>query len=152
MKASEMHGYFYEDLNAGVIIDHGSGRVVTQVDNKLVAELTACNHPLHTDENYAKNTEFGNITLSGIGTFSIIYGMSSSLLSMHAIANLAWKDVKFLYPVYIRDTLYAKSEILFKRESKSRPTQGVVHVKTIGLNQHNNLVISFERVFLMKRK
>src|SRR6185437_11722756 len=98
------------------------------------------------------NTEFGNITLSGIASFSIIYGISSSALSTNAIANLEWKNVKFLHPVFVGDKLYAKSEILKKRESKSRPMQGIIHVKTIGLNQHNKLVISFERVYLIKKK
>jgi itaconyl-CoA hydratase len=152
MKTFETNGYFYEDLNVGTAINHDHGRTVTQIDNKLVGELTAFNHPLHTDVTYAETTEFGNITLSGIGTFSIVYGLSSSLLSINAITNLEWANVKFLNPVYIGDTLYAKSEILFKRESKSRPTQGIIHIKTIGLNQHNNLVISFERVFLIKRR
>lgn len=152
MKAFETNDYFYEDVNVGTTIDHDHGRTVTQIHNELVAELTAFSHPLHTDATYAKMTEFGNITLSGIGIFSIVYGMSSSLLSINAITNLEWTDVKFLNPVYIGDTLYAKSEILFKRESKSRPTQGIIHVKTIGVNQHKNIVISFERVFLIKRK
>jgi len=152
MTKSVPNGYFYEDLNVGATINHSIGRPVTQVDNRLVADLTGFSHPLHTDVTYAETTEFGNITLSGIATFSIVYGISSSLLSRNVITNLEWTDVKFINPVYIGDALYAKSEIIFKRESKSRPTQGIIHVKTLGVNQHSNIVISFDRAFLIKRK
>jgi len=144
-------GHFYEDLHVGDILEHDLERSVTHAENKLVEDLTAYIHPLHSDENFAKNTEFGNITLNGIATFSMIYGMSSLQLSTHAIANLEWKNVMFINPVFMGDKLRAKSEILMKRESKSRPTQGIIHIKTIGLNQINNIVISFERVYLIKK-
>ena len=106
-------------------------------------------HPLHFDEEYAKGTEFGKPLICSPLTLAILVGMSVSDVSEKAIANLGWKEIALVAPVFPGDTLYAESEVLDKRVSKSRPSAGVVTVKTTGLNQHGKIVCVFERSMLV---
>jgi itaconyl-CoA hydratase len=85
-------------------------------------------------------------------TLSIVVGMSVTDLSYKAIGNLGWNDIKLSAPVFAGDTLYAESEVLAKRESKSRPTQGIVTVRTLGRNQADQVVISYERTILVPKR
>jgi itaconyl-CoA hydratase len=106
-------------------------------------------HPLHFDLNYASQTEFEKPLMNSTLTLALVSGMSVSDTSQRAIANLGWDKVRLLAPVFEGDTLYAESEVLAKRLSKSRPGQGIVAIKTRGINQHDVPVISFERSFLI---
>ena len=108
-------------------------------------------HPLHFDTEYASKSEFGKPLVNSCLTLSIVAGMSVSDISQKTIANLGWDKIKLTAPVYVGDTLYAESVVLSKRESKSRPTQGIVSVRTTGFNQDGKEVISYERTMLIPK-
>jgi acyl dehydratase len=109
-------------------------------------------HPLHFDAEYAKHSEFGRCLVASPFTVSLIVGMSVSDVSQKAIANLGWTDIKLTHPVFAGDTLYAESEVLAKRESKSRPDAGIVSVRSTGKNQDGTVVCTFDRTMLVQRR
>ena len=109
-------------------------------------------HPLHFDKEYAKDSEFGQILVNSCFTLSIVAGMSVSDVSQKAIANLGWTDIVLPHPLYVGDTLYAESEVMEKRESKSRPDDGIVTVKTTGKNQDGVVVASYLRSALIPKE
>ncbi len=109
-------------------------------------------HPLHIDEEYGKQTEFGQTLISSAVTFCVINGLTVNTLSAKAVANLGWDKVRLINPVFVGDTLYAESKILSKRLSKKRPHQGIVVVETVGYKQDGSQVIIFERTILIPRK
>ena len=109
-------------------------------------------HPLHFDAHYAKKTEFGRPLVNSALTLSIVAGMSVSDLSQKAIANLGWENIKLTAPVFAGDTLYAESEVLATRESKSRPPQGIVSARTTGVNADGTIVITYDRSFLVPKE
>ena len=109
-------------------------------------------HPLHFDTEYASKSEFGKPLVNSCLTLSIVAGMSVSDISQKTIANLGWDKIKLTAPVYVGDTLYAESVVLSKRESKSRPTQGIVSVRTTGFKKDGKEVISYERTMLIPKK
>jgi len=144
-------GSYYEDFRVGDIIKHWPGRTITEADNTWFTLLTMNTHPVHFDHNYAKHQMFGKALVNSTLTLSIVVGMSVRETSQNAIANLGWEEIKLPAPVFIGDTLYAESEVLHMRESKSRPEAGIVSFKTTGYNQNNDIVISYKRSFLAKR-
>ena len=109
-------------------------------------------HPLHFDAEYASKSEFGRPLVNSCLTLSIVVGMSVSDISQKAISNLGWTDIKLSAPVFAGDTLYAESEVLAKRESAFRPTQGIVTVRTLGRKQDGATFISFERAVLIPKR
>ncbi len=144
-------GRYYDDFEVGVTYEHRPGRTVTEADNSWFTILTMNTHPLHFDQEYSKKSEFGKPLVNSFLTLAIVGGMSVSDTSQKAIANLGWDKIKLTAPVFNGDTLYAESEVLAKRESKSRPTQGLVTIKTIGRNQDGVSVIEYERTFLVPK-
>ena len=148
----EQGGRFLEDFDLGAVYKHWPGRTITQQDNVWFTLLTMNTHPLHFDEEYAKGTEFGQTLVASPLTLAILVGMSVSDVSQRAIANLGWRDIALVHPVYPGDTLYAESEVLEVRESKSRPNAGLVTVKTTGVNQNGKTVCTFERTMLMPKR
>ena len=148
----ESYGRYLEDFNIGDIYEHRPGRTLTESDNTWFTLLTMNQHPLHFDKQYASKSEFGKPLVNSCLTLSIVAGMSVSDISQKTIANLGWDKIKLTAPVYVGDTLYAESEVLSKRESKSRPTQGIVSVRTTGFNQDGKEVISYERTMLIPKK
>jgi itaconyl-CoA hydratase len=145
----ESYGFYYEDFTIGDVFEHRPGRTITETDNIWQSLLAMNTHPLHINHEYAANTEFQKPLVSSLVTFAIINGMTVNTLSAKAIANLGWDKVKLIKPVYVGDTLYAESEILNKRLSKSRPRSGIVTVSTCGIKSKNELVITFARTFLV---
>ena len=145
----ETFGRYFEDFEVGDVYEHRPGKTVTQYDNHLFTLLTLNTHPLHFDVEYAKGTEFGRNLVVSPYTLALLIGMSVTDVSQKAIANLGMDEVKFSAPVFEGDTLYGESEVIAKRESKSRPGQGIVTVKTIGLNQDGVEVCSFLRNVLV---
>jgi len=109
-------------------------------------------HPLHFDAEYARHSEFGRCLVASPFTVSLIVGMSVSDVSQKAIANLGWTDIKLTHPVFAGDTLYAESEVLAKRESKSRADAGIVSVRSTGKNQDGAVVCTFDRTMLVQRR
>jgi acyl dehydratase len=148
----EDFGRHFEDFTVGDVYEHRPGRTITQQDNIWFTLLTMNTHPLHFDEEYAKSTEFGRCIVASPLTVAIIVGMSVTDVSQKAIANLGWRDIKLTHPVFPGDTLYAESEVLDKRESKSRPNAGLVTVRTTGVNQDRKVVCTFERTILVARR
>ena len=148
----ESFGRYYEDFSVGDVYEHRPGRTITQQDNIWFTLLTMNTHPLHFDEEYASRSEFGRTIVSSPLTLSILVGMSVSDVSQKAIANLGWREIKLTHPVYPGDTLYAESEVIDTRESKSRPQAGIVSVLTTGRNQDGTVVCTFERTMLIPKR
>lgn len=148
----EEKGLFFEDFVVGSTIVHWPGRTVTEADNIWQSLINMNQHPLHIDNAYGSDTEFGKVLVSSLVTFNIINGMTVHSISHRCIANLGWEDVKLTAPVFVGDSIYAETTILNKRVSKKRPTQGIVTVKTIGLNQDKKQVIEFTRNVLIPMK
>ena len=142
-------GRFFEDFAVGDVYEHWPGRTITEADNVWFSLLTMNTHPLHFDTAYATGTEFGRPLVNSCLTLSIAVGMSVSDVSQNAVANLGWTDIKLTAPVFVGDTLYARSEVIALRPSKSRPGQGIVTVRTFGRNAEGVEVISFERTALV---
>lgn len=148
----ETFGRFYEDFVVGDIYEHRPGRTITQYDNIQFTLMTMNTHPMHFDEEYAKHSEFGKCIICSPLTVALMVGMSVSDVSQKAIANLGWDEIKLTHPMFAGDTLYAESEVLDKRESKSRPNAGLVSVRTKGFNQDGVLVCEFGRTMLIMKR
>ncbi|MDA9368404.1 MaoC family dehydratase [Flavobacteriaceae bacterium] len=149
---AHMSGRYFEDFTVGDIYHHLPGRTLSQQDNSWFTLLTMNTHPLHFDEEYAAATEFGKPLIASPLTVAVIVGMSVSDVSAKAIANLGWKEIKLPNPVFPGDTLYANTEVLGKRESRSRPNAGIVSVLTRGINQDDAEVCVFERQILIPKR
>jgi len=148
----ESYGRYFEDFEIGDVYEHRPGRTITETDNTWFTLLTMNQHPLHFDKEYGTKTEFGKVLVNSCLTISLVTGMSVSDISQKTIANLGWDKVRLSGPVFVGDTLYAESQVLSKRESNSRPNQGIVSVETKGIKQDESVVISFERSMLIPFK
>ncbi len=148
----ETFGRYFEDFEIGHMYQHRPGRTISEVDNTWFTLLTMNTHPLHFDAEYAKASEFGKLLVNSAFTVSLVVGMSVSDVSQKAIANLGWKEIKLPAPVFVGDTLYAESEVLEKRESKSRPSAGIVTVRTWGKKSDGTLVCEFDRNILIPKR
>src|SRR4051812_29905343 len=145
-------GRVFEDCEVGDVYEHPLGRTVLAADNSWFTLLTMNTNPLHFDTAYAARTEFGKPLVNSCLTLAIVTGQSVTDLSQNAVANLAWDDIRLPHPVYEGDTIYARSEVLETRESKSRPSAGIVRVKTTGLNQDKVVILEFTRTFMVYRR
>ena len=148
----ESYGRYLEDFRVGDVYEHRPGRTITESDNTWFTLLTMNQHPLHFDHEYAAKSEFGQVLVNSCLTVSIVTGMSVSDVSQKTIANLGWQEIKLTGPVFIGDTLYAESEVLEIRESKSRPNQGIVSIRTTGRKQSGEPVIDFRRAMLIPKR
>lgn len=148
----ETFGRYFEQFTVGDVYEHRPGRTITENDNIWFTLLTMNTHPSHFDHVYAAKTEFKKPLVNSPLTLAILVGMSVSDVSQKAVANLGWKDINLTAPVFAGDTLYAETEVIEKRESKSRPEQGLVTVKTIGRNQDGVAVCDFLRTMLIWKR
>lgn len=148
----ETSGLYYEDFEPGDIFEHRPGRTVLDTDNVWFTLLTLNSQQVHFDAAYAAHTEWKQMLVDSTFTLALLTGMSVRTVSAKVVANLGWDNVKATHPVFAGDTLYAESTILRKRESRSRPTQGIVTVATRGINQRGEEVMSFERTMLVHRR
>lgn len=148
----ESVGRLYEDFVVGDVYEHRPGRTITETDNVWFTLMTMNQHPLHFDHAYCAQTEFGKPLVNSCLTLSIVVGLSVRDVSQKAIGNLGWNDIKLMAPVFVGDTITAESEVLAKRESGSRPTQGIVTVLTRGQKQDGTVFISFERTVLVPKR
>lgn len=144
-------GNYYEDFKVNEEIQHSTSKTIFESDNNLFSLLTMNHHPIHLDENYAKNQQHGKILVVGTLVFSLGVGLTVADISGKAIANLGYEEIKHLHPTFIGDTLYAKTIVLDKRESNSKNDRGIVFVKTIIFNQNKQEVLSFKRSVLVKK-
>jgi itaconyl-CoA hydratase len=148
----EISGLYYEDFEPGDVFEHRPGRTVLDVDNTYFTLLTLNVQELHFDAAYAAKTEWKKPLVDSTFTLALLTGMSVRTVSAKVVANLGWDKVKATHPVFAGDTLYAESTVLQKRESKSRPTQGIVTVSTRGVNQNGAEVMTFERTMLIYKR
>jgi len=146
------NGNYFEDFILGEQITHKQTKTIGESDNNLFCLLTMNHHPAHLDKEYAKHTQHGKILVVGTYVFSLVVGISVLDISYKAIANLGYEKVTHEHPVYIGDTIHAKTTILDKRESKSKTDRGIVYVETSAYNQHKKKVLTFRRHVLIKRK
>ena len=145
-------GMYFEEFEVGQEIKHSLSKTIFESDNNFFSLLTMNHHPVHTNLDYAQRNQHGQLLVVGTLVFSIVVGMTVPDISGKAIANLGYEDVKHLGPVFVNDTLYARTRILSKRESKTKPDRGIVYVETIGYNQRGEDVISFRRNVLVKKQ
>lgn len=145
-------GLYFEEFEVGAEINHALSKTIFESDNNLFSLITMNHHPLHTNLNYAEKNQHKRILVVGTLVFSLVVGITVPDISGKAIANLGYENVKHLNPVFINDTIYAKTKILDKKESKSHPDRGIVVVETIGYNQMGKDVISFQRTVLIKKQ
>jgi len=150
MKQSVL-GLYYEDFVEDEEIVHALSKTIFESDNNFFSSLTMNHHPVHTNLDYAQKNQHGKLLVVGTLVFSIVVGMTVPDISGKAIANLGYEEVKHLAPLFINDTLYARTRIISKRESKNKPDRGIVYVETVGFNQNGVDVISFRRNVLIKK-
>ena len=142
-------GKFYEDFKIGERLEHWPGKTVTESDNNLFSLLTMNHHPVHIDKEYAKKkTKYKKNLVVGTYTFSLIVGLTVADISGKAIANLNYHNINHEGPVFIGDTLYAKSEIVSKKLISNKK-KGIVKIKTFGLNQNKKIILSYYREILV---
>jgi acyl dehydratase len=145
-------GRVYEDFEVGDVYQHPLGRTVLSVDNSWFTLLSQNVNPIHFDHHYAAQTEFGKPLVDSTFTLALVTGQSTIDLSLNVMANLGWDEVRLPNPLFEGDTVYSRSEVLEKRESKSRPNVGIVKVKTIGFKQDGLIVIEFFRTFMVYKR
>lgn len=149
MKAQQI-GNNFDDFVVGETISHSTSKTIFESDNNFFSLLTMNHHPVHTNIDYAANNQHGKILVVGTLVFSLVVGITVPDISGKAIANLGYEDIKHLNPVFINDTIYARTIILDKSISKSKPDRGIVYVETIASNQNGQDVLSFRRKVLIK--
>jgi len=146
------YGRDLEDFTVGDVYEHRPGRTVTQADNIQFSLLTMNRHPVHCDDAYSAQSEFGQALVNSTLTLAIVTGLTVDDVSARAVANLGWREIRLVAPVFVGDTLYARTKVLEARASTSRPGQGVVTTYTEGYKQDGTVVLSFERVSLVRRR
>ena len=148
-----MPGKYYDDLDVGLTIQHALGRTITEADNVLFCSITMNTQPLHLNEEYARQTEFGQRVVNGILTMGLIVGLTvSDLTEGTIVANLGYERVSHPKPVFHGDTITAETEVLEMRESTSKPDRGIVRLKHRGKNQRGDVVCEIERTVLFLKR
>jgi acyl dehydratase len=153
-EASGAHPYgrYLEEFEVGDVYKHWPAKTVTEADDHLFCLITMNHHPLHINDVYAAKSQQGRNVVVGPLVYSLALGMSVSDVSGKAIANLATEELKHPAPVFHGDTLFCESEVLEKKESRSKPDRGTVRVHTRVLNQDGVLVAEFKRLVLVPRR
>ncbi len=145
-------GRFFEDFEVGDVYQHPLGRTVITTDNLWFTLLTQNTAPIHFDHYYSAQTEFGKPLVNSTFTLALVTGQSVTDISQNVFANLGWDEVRLPNPVFEGDTIYSQTEVLEKRESKSRANVGIVKVKSTGYNQEGKVVITFLRTILVYKR
>lgn len=150
--ASTWEGMCYEDFEVGRIYRHRFGRTITEPDNVWFSLLTLGLNQVHFNYDYAARTPFGKPIVASPFTLAVITGISATDFGQNTVANLGWSEIALPHPVVAGDTLYARSKVLAKRESASRPYTGIVEIRTEGYNQEGVVVITFGRTLMVYRR
>lgn len=145
----DWEGRFFEDFEPGVTYEHAGGRTVEGTDNAWFTLLTNNTNELHYNSDYAAQGMFGRRLVNSCLTLAIVTGLSVAGVSRNAAANLGWDEVRLPAPVFEGDTLRARTTVLEKRRSRSRPETGIVRVRTEGYKQDGTVVMTFERTVLV---
>jgi acyl dehydratase len=147
-----MAGLYFDQFEIGQVFKHEIRRTVTDMDNMLFSSLTYNPAAIHIDHEYAKGTEFGKPLMNSIFTLGLVIGLSIQDTTLGTtIGNLGMTDTIFPKPVFAGDTIRSETKIVDKRESKSRPTQGIVTFEHIGLNQRDEVICRTVRAALMMK-
>ncbi len=148
-----MPGLWYEEFEAGMTIEHPLRRTITEADNVFFSTMTLNTNPLHLDAEFSKNTEFGQRLVNSMLTLSCVAGMTVNETTLGTTAaNLGFQEITFPNPVFHGDTIHITTEILDKRESKSRPTMGIVTLRHLAHNQRDEVVCDCRRTALMLKR
>ena len=150
---SGWQGRYYEDFTIGDIYKHPYGRTMTETDDVWITNVTMNVNPMHFNEAYASNTEFGERLVNGLVVIALAVGMSVIDISQNATANLGYDEIRHHAPVFHGDTIFAESEVLEKRESDSREHVGIVETELRAYNQDDEKVLSLKRTpMVLKRE
>lgn len=136
----------------GEEIKHSLSKTIFESDNNLFSLLTMNHHPVHTNVDYASKNQHGKILVVGTLVFSLAVGITVPDISGKAIANLDYENIRHLNPVFLNDTIYVRTKILDKRESKSKLDRGIIYVESVAYNQNGINVLSFRRHVLIKKR
>jgi acyl dehydratase len=147
-------GRFFEDFIVGDVYQHPIGRTISEADSTWITQLTCNTNQNHFNAHLAASNPItdGKIIVNSGLTVALVLGLSVIDMSQNAVANLGWTDIKLTHPVYVGDTIYAESICLSKRESASRPEMGMITMFTRGLNQHGDVVVSWERTVMIPKR
>ena len=145
-------GLYYEDFIVGEEIKHALSKTIFESDNNFFSMLTMNHHPVHTNMDYARRNQHGQLLVVGTLVFSLAVGITVPDISGKAIANLGYEEVKHLNPVFLNDTIYVRTKILDKRDSKTKHDRGIIYVESIAYNQRGEDVLSFKRHVLVKKR
>ena len=148
----EAFGSWYEDYTVGDIYKHWPGRTVNEYDDTLFSMITMNHAPLHIDEHYMSGSQFGQRLVNGLFVISLVVGMTVREISGKAIANLEYESVKHLGPTFHGDTIYAETEILEKRESRSKNDRGILYVETRAWNQRDETILTLRRRVMIPKR
>lgn len=151
MESSRL-GLYFEEFEVGAEIKHNLSKTIFESDNNFFSLMTMNHHPVHTNIDYAGQNQHGKILVVGTLVFSLAVGITVPDISGKAIANLSYEDIKHINPVFVNDTIYVRTKILSKRESKTKDDRGIVYVESIVYNQNGVNVLSFKRNVLIKKK
>lgn len=150
--ANSKFGNYYDEFIEGEIIEHTLSKTIFESDNNLFSLLTMNHHPVHTNIDYASKNQHGKILVVGTLVFSLAVGITVPDISGKAIANLGYENIEHLNPVFVNDTIYARTEVISKRESSSKPDRGIIYVETVAYNQDGINVLRFRRNVLVKKQ
>ena len=145
-------GNYFEDFTVGETVYHSLSKTMFESDNNLFCLLTMNYHPVHTNMDYASKQQHGKLLVVGPLVLSLVVGFTVPDISGKAVANLDYEKIEHLAPTFVGDTLYARTEILEARPSRSKPDRGIVYVETTGYNQNGVDVIRFRRHVLVKKR
>ena len=147
-------GRFFEDYQVGDVYQHPFGRTISEADSTWFTQLSCNTNQNHFNAHLAQSNPItgGRVIVNSGFTVALVLGLSVIDMSQNAVANLGWTDIKLTHPVYIGDTLYAESLCTDKRESSSRPNMGIITMKTRGLNQDGDEIVSWTRSVMIPKR
>lgn len=148
----EWHGRFFEDFDVGDVFRSRLGRTITETDNVWFTNLTLNTNQVHFNVPFAERTRFGRTLVNSTFTLALVAGLTVADTSENAVANLGWSEIRLPAPVFVGDTLWAESEVLAVRASRSQPAVGIVSVRSRGINQRGEVVIEYLRTFMVPRR
>ena len=148
-----MGGKYFEELAVGDVFKHEPARTITETDNLLFTALTMNPQPLHLDAEFAGKAEFGQRLVNSIFTLGLAVGLSVGDTTLGTtVGNLGFEQVEFPKPVFIGDTLYSETEVVEKRDSRSRPQWGIVTFEHRASNQRGEIIMRCRRAAMMQRR
>jgi acyl dehydratase len=148
----DWRGRFFEDFDVGDRFRSRYGRTVTESDNVWFTCLTMNTNQIHFNDSYAEGTRFGKPLVNSTFTLALVTGLTVTDTSENGGVNLEWTDIKLPRPVFVGDTIWAESEILGLRESKSNPEVGIVSMRCRGVNQRGEVVCEYRRSFMLPKR